>query len=111
MQLIEWSDFEKVLLVVGTIIEVEDFPEARKPAYKLKIDLGPQIGIKRSSAQLTKLYTKSELMGKQVLCVANFKPKQIGPFISECLTTGFILGDEVTLAMPERKVPNGTRLA
>ena len=107
---IEWSDFEKVQLVAGTIVEVTDFPEARKPAYKLKIDLGPY-GIKPSSAQITKLYTKEELLGKQVLCVVNFKPKKIGPFISEVLTTGFIQGDEVILAIPERQVPNGARLA
>lgn len=110
MQSIEWQDFEKVELVAGTIIAVEEFPEAKKPAYKLTIDLGP-LGHKRSSAQITKLYTKDELVGKQVLCVVNFKPKKIGPFISEVLTTGFVLGDEVVLALPERKVPNGTKLA
>ncbi len=110
MNTIEWSDFEKVHLLAGTITEVEEFPEARKPAYKLKIDLGP-LGIKRSSAQITKLYKKEELVGKQVLCVVNFKPKQVGPFISEVLTTGIILGEEVVLAVPDRQVPNGTRLA
>lgn len=111
MNPIEWREFERVELLVGTIIEVEDFPEARKPAYKLKIDLGPTTGIKNSSAQITKRYSKEELVGKQVLCVVNFKPKKIGPFISEVLTTGLISGEDVILVMPERKVPNGTKLA
>lgn len=111
METIEWNDFEKVELLVGTILEVEEFPEARKPAYKLFIDLGPKVGLKRSSAQITKLYAKEELLGKQVLCVVNFNPKKIGPFISEVLTTGLVLGDEVVLVIPERKVPNGTKLA
>jgi tRNA-binding protein len=111
MNTIEWDEFEKVELLVGTIVEVEDFPEARKPAYKLTIDLGPKIGLKRSSAQITKLYVKEELLGKQVICVVNFKPKKIGPFISEVLTTGFVLGEEVVLAIPERRIPNGSKLA
>ena len=111
METIEWNDFEKVELLVGTIIEAKLFPEAKKPAYKLKIDLGPKVGVKESSAQITKLYTLEELVGKQVFCVVNFKPKKIGPFVSEVLTTGLVLGDEVVLAVPERKVPNGSKLA
>lgn len=86
---IAYSDFEKVDLRVGKIVEVLDFPEAHKPAYKLKIDFGPQIGIKQSSAQLVANYTKAELIGKLVVCVVNFPVKQIGPMKSEVLTTGF----------------------
>jgi len=110
MEPITWNDFEKVELRVGTIVEVQDFPEARKPAYKLTIDFG-ELGTKRSSAQITGLYTKEDLIGRQVVCVVNFPPKQIGPFVSQCLTTGF--PDEmgrVVLAQPERRVPNGSKL-
>lgn len=109
---ITWQDFEKIELRAGTIIEVNDFPKARKPAYKLLIDFGETIGIKRSSAQITKLYTKEQLLGKQVICVTNFPPRQIADFMSEVLTTGFILENgEVVLSEPQQKVPNGSLLA
>lgn len=111
MNIIEWKDFEKVVLVAGTIVEVWDFPEARKPAYKMRIDLGPKLGIKKSSAQITERYTKEELLGKQVLCVVNFSPRQVGPFLSEILTTGFLDEGGVVLACPDQPVENGTRLA
>lgn len=110
MEQITWKDFERVELRAGTIVGVEDFPEARKPAYKLKIDFG-ELGIKRSSAQIKDLYTQEDLLGKQVLCVVNFPVKRIGPFESEVLTTGFYLPEgAVVLLHPERKVPNGARL-
>jgi tRNA-binding protein len=110
MDQITWKDFEKVELRAGTIIEVQDFPEARKPAYKLKIDFG-ELGVKRSSAQIKHLYTKEELLGKQILAVLNFAPKQIATFMSEVLTTGFYLpSGEVVLVHPERRVPNGAKL-
>jgi tRNA-binding protein len=109
---ITWNDFEKVDLRVGTIIKVEDFPEAKKPAYKLEIDFGKELGIKKSSAQITEHYTKEDLLNKQVICVTNFSPRQIGPFISEVLTTGFYdENNHVILAQPERKAPNGSKLA
>lgn len=112
MKTITWQDFEQVELRVGTILDVEDFPEARKSAYKLTIDLGDEVGVKRSSAQITHLYTKQDLVGKQVLCVVNFPVKQIGNFFSEVLTTGFYLPTgEVVLAQPQQLVPNGSRLA
>lgn len=110
MKTISWAEFEQVELRVGTVIEVEDFPEAKKPAYKLKVDFG-EFGIKRSSAQVTHLYSKAELMGRQVVGVINFPPKQIANFFSEALITGFYLSSgEVVLAQPERAVPNGSKL-
>jgi tRNA-binding protein len=112
METISWADFEKVELRIGTIIEVEDFPEARVPAFKLKVDFGNEIGVKKSSAQITDLYSKADLLGRQVLAVVNFPPKQIGPMRSECLVTGFHQQDgAVVLARPESDVPNGARLA
>jgi len=112
METIDWSDFEKVELRVGTIIAVEDFPEARKPAFKLQVDFGSEIGVKKSSAQITDLYNKNQLLGRQVLAVVNFPAKQIGPMRSECLVTGFHREDgAVVLAKPDSGVPNGARLA
>ncbi|SDK49474.1 tRNA-binding protein [Methylophilus rhizosphaerae] len=111
MNQIEWNDFSKVALRVGRVLSAEPFPEARKPAYKLQIDFGPDIGIRQSSAQITTHYTPANLVGKLVVAVVNFPAKQIGPFISECLVTGFhdAQGD-VTLCIPEHEVPLGTRL-
>lgn len=109
--MITYQDFEKVDIRVGTVIGAEDFPEAKKPAYKLKIDFGSEIGIKKSSVQITKHYTKEELIGKQVIGVVNFPIKQIGSFASETLTLG--LPDEngdVVLLMPTKKVPDGKKM-
>jgi len=112
METISWADFEKVELRVGTIIDVEDFPEARKPAFKLKVDFGDDIGVKKSSAQITDIYSKQDLIGRQVLAVVNFPSKQIGPMRSECLVTGFHREDgAVVLARPDSDVPNGAKLA
>ncbi|OQA36247.1 MAG: tRNA-binding protein YgjH [Candidatus Dependentiae bacterium ADurb.Bin331] len=108
--MISYHDFEQVDIRVGTIIAVDDFPEARKPAYKLTIDFGLTIGIKKSSAQITQ-YTKELLLGKQIIAVVNFAPKQIGPFISEVLTLGVPNEDkQPTLLMPINEVPNGGKL-
>nr|BCX01775.1 MAG: tRNA-binding protein [Bacteroidota bacterium] len=109
--LISWEDFQQVDLRVGRIVRAEPFPEARKPAYRLWIDFGPELGVKTSSAQITDLYRPEELVGRLVVCVVNLPPKQIGPFRSECLLTGF--PDEagrVVLCVPERPVPPGSRL-
>ena len=106
------EEFLKVEIRVGTIIEINDFPEAIKPAYKIKVDLGKQLGIKQSSAQITDLYSKDDLINKQVVVVVNFPPKKIGSFISECLITGFYRNDKkVVLAVPDKSISNGTLLA
>ena len=111
MPTITWDDFSKVELRVGRVLSVQPFPEARKPAYILTVDFGPEIGVRKSSAQITALYTPDDLIGRLVVGVVNFPPKQIGPLMSECLITGFHNeAGEVALCVPDRTVPLGTRL-
>ncbi|MCA0432726.1 MAG: tRNA-binding protein [Proteobacteria bacterium] len=111
MAQITFADFENVDIRVGTIVGVEPFPEARKPAFKLRIDFGPQIGMKKSSAQITKHYVAEQLLGRQVAAVVNFPPRQIGPFMSEVLTLGFPDAEGgVVLIGPDLDVPNGGKL-
>lgn len=110
MQQIVWSDFEKILMVAGTILRVESFPEARKPAYKIWVDFGPY-GERKTSAQVTRLYTPETLVGRQVIGIINFPEKQVGPFRSQFLLSGFETEEGVVLAALERPVPNGTRLS
>ena len=111
MDTIDWDQFEAVELRAGTITKAEPFPEARQPSYKLTVDFGPELGTRRSSAQITAHYTPEDLIGKQVLAVVNFPPKQIGPMRSECLVTGCYREDgSVVLAIPDLPVQNGARL-
>jgi tRNA-binding protein len=108
---ISWQDFENVELRAGTVLNAELFPEARKPAYKLTVDFGPEIGIRKSSVQITVHYQPEDLVGRQVLGVVNFPPKRIGPFVSECLICGFYREDgSVILAVPDKTVPDGAKL-
>jgi tRNA-binding protein len=108
--MINFGDFTKVDLRVGTIIEINDFPEARNPSYKLTIDFG-DLGIKKSSAQITALYTKEDLLNQQIIAVVNFPKKQIANFMSECLVMGAVESKNVFILNPEQKVPNGTMVS
>lgn len=111
MDQIEWEDFERVQLCAGTIIDVQEFPEARRPAWKLTVDFGEVIGVRKSSAQITELYSRESLLGRQIMAVVNFPKKQIGPFMSECLVTGMPREDgAIVLVSPVEPVPDGTRL-
>ena len=112
MKTIQWNDFEQVELRIGSIVDVQEFPQARKPAYKVTADFGEQIGILKASAQITDLYTPEDLLGKQIVGVVNFPAKQIGPFMSQFLLTGFVQKDgAVVIAQPERPVEIGLKLA
>jgi len=109
--MITWDDFKKVGMQVGTIVQVEDFPQARNPSYRLLIDFG-ESGFRKSSAQITELYQKEDLLNRQVIAVTNLSPKQIANFVSECLVLGVVLDNKkVVLLQPERGVPNGARIA
>jgi len=111
MEKINWDDFAKVELRAGTIVDAREFPEARKPAYQIFADFGEEIGILKSSAQITRLYSREALVGRQIIGVVNFPEKQVGPFISQFLVTAFIgESGEVVLAVPERPVKNGSKL-
>ncbi|QDH71785.1 tRNA-binding protein [Lysobacter alkalisoli] len=110
MPTIEWEDFTRVALCAGTVVKVEEFPEARKPAWKLWVDFGPH-GMRKTSAQVRALYEADDLVGRQIVGVINFAPKQVGPFMSEFLLTGFPTDEGVVVTTVERPVPNGTRMA
>ncbi|MFT5618599.1 MAG: tRNA-binding protein [Arenicella sp.] len=105
-----WQDFSKVDMRIGTIIKVENFPEVRNPAYKIWVDFGEEIGVKKTSAQITALYNKEKLVGNQIVAVINFPPKQIANMLSECLILGGVDGKEVILLQPEQKAKNGLRV-
>ncbi|WP_158973754.1 tRNA-binding protein [Cellulophaga sp. L1A9] len=111
METISWSDFSKIDMRVGTIISVNDFPEVRNPAYKLEIDFGTEIGVKKTSAQITTVYQKEELLGRQIVAVVNFPKKQIANFMSECLVLGAVDNKDVTLLHPGLKVENGLKIS
>lgn len=108
---ITWPDFSKIDMRVGTIIEIKDFPEARKPAYQVQIDFGKEIGIRKTSAQITQRYSKDELLGKQIIAVINFPKKQIANFMSECLILGAVDGSDVILLQPQAEVDNGLKIS
>ena len=108
---ITWPDFSKIDMRVGTIIEIKDFPEARKPAYQVHVDFGKEIGLRKTSAQITQRYSKDELLGKQIIAVINFPKKQIANFMSECLILGAVDGSDVILLRPEAEVDNGLKIS
>ena len=108
---LKWSEFERVEMRVGTILTVSDFPEARKPAFQLQIDFGEELGVRKTSAQITKKYERQDLVGKQVIAVVNFPKKQIANFMSDCLLLGAVDGEEVTLLNTDLPVPNGLRIS
>lgn len=111
MENLSWAEFERVEMRVGTILEINDFPEARKPAYQLTIDFGPEIGIRKTSAQITKRYQKEDLLNRQIVAVINFPKKQIGKFMSECLVLGAVGAEgDVILLAPDFKIENGLRI-
>ncbi|MDB3977462.1 tRNA-binding protein [Flavobacteriaceae bacterium] len=108
---ISWNDFDKIDMRIGTIVRAIDFPQARNASYQLYIDFGAVIGVKKTSAQITSLYTKEDLIGRQIVGVVNFPPKQIGPIMSECLVLGAVSGKDVRLLHPDVKVENGLQIS
>ena len=108
---LKWSEFERVEMRVGTVLTVSDFPEAKKPAFQLQIDFGKELGVRKTSAQITKKYERQDLVGKQVIAVVNFPKKQIASFMSDCLLLGAVDGEEVTLLNTDLPVPNGLRIS